>query len=76
MPQYWIISDHDRGAGGIGTGRGMNNGGLTYWVSEGQNHQLRNSLDSVRNELVAASSFSNFPRSTRRIFTIGYTSTL
>jgi hypothetical protein len=31
MPKYWLISDRDKG----GVGQGMNNAGLTYWVSEG-----------------------------------------
>jgi esterase/lipase superfamily enzyme len=31
MPKYWLISDRDKG----GVGQGLNNGGLTYWVSEG-----------------------------------------
>jgi esterase/lipase superfamily enzyme len=37
MPKYWLISDRNKGAGGIGTGTGMNNAipGLTYWTSEG-----------------------------------------
>lgn len=35
MPKYWLISDRDKGDGGLGTGQGMNNAGLTYWTSEG-----------------------------------------
>ena len=31
MPKYWLISDRNNGA----TGSGINNGGLTYWVSDG-----------------------------------------
>ena len=31
MPKYWLISDRNNG----GVGQGMNNAGLTYWVSEG-----------------------------------------
>lgn len=31
MPKYWLISDRNNG----GIGQGMNNTGLTYWVSEG-----------------------------------------
>src|SRR6266702_1014025 len=31
MPKYWLISDRNNG----GIGQGMNNAGLTYWVSEG-----------------------------------------
>jgi len=31
MPNYWLISDRDKN----GIGQGMNNAGLTYWVSEG-----------------------------------------
>jgi esterase/lipase superfamily enzyme len=31
MPNYWLISDRNKG----GVGQGMNNAGLTYWVSEG-----------------------------------------
>jgi esterase/lipase superfamily enzyme len=31
MPKYWLISDRDKG----GVGQGVNNAGLTYWVSEG-----------------------------------------
>lgn len=31
MPKYWLISDRNKG----GIGQGMNNAGLTYWVSEG-----------------------------------------
>jgi esterase/lipase superfamily enzyme len=34
VPKYWLISDRDRGPGGIGTGTDMNNAGLTYWVSD------------------------------------------
>lgn len=34
MPNYWLISDRDRGAGGIGTGGGRNDAGLTYFVSD------------------------------------------
>jgi len=33
MPKYWLISDRNNG----GVGQGMNNAGLTYWVSEGGN---------------------------------------
>src|ERR1700686_358436 len=31
MPKYWLISDRNNG----GVGQGMNNSGLTYWVSDG-----------------------------------------
>jgi len=31
MPKYWLISDRDKNA----IGQGMNNGGLTYWISDG-----------------------------------------
>ncbi|MGH8101957.1 MAG: alpha/beta fold hydrolase [Chthoniobacterales bacterium] len=31
MPKYWLISDRNNG----GVGGGMNNAGLTYWVSDG-----------------------------------------
>ena len=31
MPKYWLISDRNNG----GIGPGINNAGLTYWVSEG-----------------------------------------
>ena len=31
MPKYWLISDRNNG----GVGQGLNNGGLTYWVSDG-----------------------------------------
>ena len=31
MPNYWLISDRNNG----GVGQGMNNAGLTYWVSDG-----------------------------------------
>jgi esterase/lipase superfamily enzyme len=31
VPKYWLISDRNNG----GTGPGMNNAGLTYWVSNG-----------------------------------------
>jgi len=34
MAKYWMISDRDRGPGGIGTGTGMNDAGLTYWISD------------------------------------------
>jgi len=34
VPKYWLISDRDRGPGGIGTGIGINNDGLTYWISD------------------------------------------
>jgi esterase/lipase superfamily enzyme len=34
MPKYWLISDRNKGAGGIGTGTGMNDAGLTYWISD------------------------------------------
>jgi hypothetical protein len=29
MPRYWLISDRNKGPGGIGTGTGLNNNGLT-----------------------------------------------
>ncbi len=35
MPKYWMINDRNKGDGGIGTGDGMNNAGLTYWISDG-----------------------------------------
>jgi esterase/lipase superfamily enzyme len=31
MPKYWLISDRDSN----GVGQGINNSGLTYWVSDG-----------------------------------------
>lgn len=31
MPKYWLISDRNNN----GVGQGMNNAGLTYWVSDG-----------------------------------------
>jgi hypothetical protein len=31
VPKYWLISDRNNG----GTGSGINNAGLTYWVSNG-----------------------------------------
>ena len=35
IPKYWLISDRNSGSGGIGTGSGLNNNGLTYFVSDG-----------------------------------------
>jgi esterase/lipase superfamily enzyme len=68
MPKYWLISDRDRGPGGIGTGTGMNDAGLTYWVSDTTplnniaNWQKVPSKDSFKKLLAAAADeFKEFP---------------
>ncbi len=59
-PKYWMISDRDNG----GTGTGLNNEGLTYWISEnGPLADIENwqSITSERFKEFLVNSANRFP---------------
>ena len=60
MPKYWLISDRNNG----GVGQGMNNAGLTYWVSDGgdlANIGSWKKVTSAAFQLLLASVTDQFP---------------